>query len=617
MTKEDLIKLKEKLALLSDDDKKQRDLYLRGLASGEIQGPPVGYPSIDKPWLKFYPELLLKKDSSNLGIYYYVKSRNLNPNMIAINYFGNKITFGDFFERVDRVAKSFMEMGIKKGDVVSLLLANTPENVISLYALSKIGAIANMIDLRQKDVKLVHSINSSDSKMVVTTDLFLQNLDAVADQIQTDKIVVASPFDSMPFPFAPILKLLKGNYKPKNISPLTWRDFEKKGINSNMETDYVPNETDPVCIVHTSGTTGIPKGVVLTNKNFNAMVTEYEDVIVKAKTGDRILCQVPPFLAYSAIMALHLPLSMGVTLEMLPDYQPEKFADNIYKHKTAHAVAGPADWSNFLNSKKVSKRDYSFLVTMGSGSDKIDTKVRHNIDEVLRKAGCQHRVFEGYGMSEVGSAAVTNLPDYIVDESVGIPLVKMNVMIYDNDNQCELPYGSIGEICLSGETMMKEYYNNPDATNDTMRLHPDGKYWIHSGDYGYIDENGNLFLKGRIKRIIVSHEGFKISPLDIENVLMNTGIISDCCVVGAKDVEAGYGSIPIANVVLKENVLCEDVDTVIRELENACAESLTERYRPRKIVIRDSIPLTDVGKKDYRALEDICNDEISNNVKKR
>ena len=617
MIKEDLIKLKEKLSLLSDEEKKQRDLYLRGLASGEIQGPPVGYSSIDKPWLKFYSEDEVKKTTSELGIYDYVRSRNQNNNLIAINYFGNKITFGDFYERVENVAKAFLNAGIGKGDIVSLLLANTPENVICLYALAKIGAVANMIDLRQKDAKLVHSINSSNSKMIIATDLFLENLDAVSNQLITKNIVVASPFDSMPFPLSPILKHLKGNYKAQNITPIKWNEFEKTGKKSNLSTKYVASPDDPVCIVHTSGTTGIPKGVVLTNKNFNAMVAEYDGTVVKAKPGDRILCQVPPFLAYSAIMALHLPLSMGVRLEMLPDYQPEKFADNIYKHKTAHAVAGPADWNNFLSSPKIAKRDYSFLVTMGSGSDKIDTQVRHRIDEVLAKTGSKNHVFEGYGMSEVGSAAVTNLPNYVVDDSVGIPLSKMNVMIYDNENDCELPYGSVGEICLSGETMMQKYYDNPEATLQTMKKHSDGKYWVHSGDYGYVDENGNVFLKGRIKRIIVSHEGFKISPLDIENVLMNTGLISDCCVVGAKDVEAGYGAVPIANVVLNDNVSCDDVDLIIKELNEACSESLTERYRPKQIMIRDSIPLTDVGKKDYRALEDICNSEIESVDKKR
>ncbi len=602
---------------MTKEEQKEHDLYLRSLALGEIQGPLTGYSSIDKPWLKHYPAELIEKDVSDMGIYDYMRSRNHNQNLIAINYFGNKITFGDFFKRIDTVAKAFMEMGIQEGDVVSVLLANTPENVICLYALNKIGAIPNMVDLRQKEDKLVHSINDTDSKMIIATDLFLSNLDEIANEINVDKVVVSSPFDSMPLPLEKLLKLTKKQYKPQNLSYIKWKDFEKKGLKSTKESNYVPKPQDPACIVHTSGTTGIPKGVVLPNKSFNAMVLEYDDVIVKAKLGDKILCQVPPFLAYSAIMALHLPLSLGVTLEMLPDYSPEKFADNIYKHKTAHAVAGPADWSNFLTDKKVPKRDYSFLVTMGSGSDKIDTNTRHKIDETLAKSGCKHRVFEGYGMTEVGSAAVTNLPYYIVDESVGIPLVKMNAMVYDNEAECELPYGSIGEICLSGETMMKEYYKNPEATAETIRLHSDGNYWVHSGDYGYIDENGNLFLKGRIKRIIVNHEGFKISPLDIEKVLINTNLVSDCCVVGVDDIQYGCGAVAVANVVLSPEASCEDPAEIESQLRFVCEKALTERYRPERIVIREELPRTDVGKIDYRSLEKICTEEAKSKVLKK
>lgn len=615
MTKEELIKLKEKISKLSEAEKKQRDLYLRKVAIGEIEAPLVGYASIDKPWLKYYPEDLILKNVSEKSIYNYMKDCIKNPNLIAINYFGNKITFGDFIKRVDIISRAFLEMDIGRGDIVTLLLANIPENVMCMYALNKIGAIPNMVDLRQKEDKLVHYINSTNSKMVITTDLFLQNLDEVAEKINTNKVVVVSPFTSIPMPFGALLSLTNKQYKPKNLSTISWKKFEKMGKKSNKISNYQSDSNDPACIVHTSGTTGNPKGVVLTNRSFNAMVLEYKDVIVKAKDGDRILCQVPPFLAYSAIMDLHLPLSMGVTLEMLPTYEPEKFADNIYKHKTAHAVAGPADWNSFLTNPKVTKRDYSFLVTMGSGSDKIDTQKRHEIDATLAKAGCKYRVFEGYGMTEVGSAAVTNLPYHIVDDSVGVPLSKMSIMIYDNDMECELPYGEIGEICISGETMMKEYYNNPEETANVIRLHPDGKYWVHSGDLGYINKDGNLFLKGRIKRVIVNHQGFKIVPTDIEKILMSSELVNSCCVVGIKDVENGYGSIAVANVVLNQNVI--DDDSIIQRLMRLCQEHIGERYRPKKIIIRDSLPLTDAGKIDYRSLESQCEQDINGFAKKK
>lgn len=607
MTKEELISLKKKLATLSEMEEKKRNLYLRKVSNGEIAGAMTGYPSVDRPWLKYYPEELIMKDASDLGIYEFLQSQNKNRNLIAINYFGRKYTYEELFRRIDNTAKAFMEMGIHEGDVVTLLLANTPENVISIYALNKIGAIPNIVDLRQKDDKLVHSIRSADSKMILATDLFLKNLDDVADQIGDNRIVVTSPFDSMPMPLEGILKLSKKQYKPKNFSFVKWKDFEKMGSQSALETPHHPKPDDPACIVHTSGTTGDAKGVLLTNKNFNTMFLEYDKIIVDSRPGDKVLCHVPPFLAYSAIMAIHVPLSMGVTLQMLPYYQPEKFAANIAKYKIQHAVAGPADWYNILSDPKVPKRDYSNLISMGSGSDKIDTLKRHEIDQRLHDAGCRHHIFEGYGMTEVGSAAVTNLPYHIVDDSVGVPLCKMNVMIYDNENDCELPYGEVGEICFSGGTMMKEYFKNPEATEHTIRLH-DGKYWVHSGDLGYMNPDGNIFLKGRIKRIIIRHDGIKISPLDLENVIMASGLVDNCCVVGVPDLEHGRGSIPIANIVEKEDSSMSE-EELIQKIHDACKKGLGDNYLPKKVVIRESLPLTPVGKVDYRSLEKTCSEE--------
>lgn len=599
MTKEALIELKKKISKLSEKEKKERDLYLRKLATGELQGPPIGYASIDKPWFKFYNEEAICAEPSVLSIYEVLKENNRNNKGNAINYFGRKISYNQLIKRVDKVANAFISMGVKPGDIVTLSLPNIPENVICLYALNKIGAIANMIDLRLKGEKLKNAVNSTGSKFLISTDLFIENLNEVYEDLNVEKVIIASPFDSMPAPLKFILKRLKKIAKTDKIIYDLWDDFEDLGnVQLSSKIEYKSKPETPICILHTSGTTGSPKGVVLTNMTFNAMVTEYKDNIVRVEPGDKILCQVPPFLAYSAIMAIHLPLSLGIQLEMLPDYNPEKFADNIYKHKTNHAVAGPADWSSFLENEKVSKRDYSFLKTLGSGSDKIDTEKRHKIDEKLKR---KFGVMEGYGMTEVGSAAVTNLPEYIVDDSVGIPLSKIIVGIFSPDTGEELGYGQTGEICFNGLTMMKEYFNNPDATSETIREHSDGTKWIHSGDIGYMDENGNVFLQGRIKRIIVRHDGIKIFPTDIEKVISKLPFVLDCCVVGIPDDEHGYGFIPVANVVLNGNCNSEEL---IAEILTNCQSQLGEKYLPKKILIVDELPLTDVGKVNYRKLEE-------------
>lgn len=591
---------------LTINDEKLRDLHLRKLALGEIQGPPTGKASVDKVWLRYYGESAILSDISDKSIYNFMKHSNENNDFaVAINYFGKKITYGQLFDKIDRVAKSFLNIGVRFGDKVTLSLANTPENTICLYALNKIGAIANMIDLRLKGDKLVDAINSVDSKTIITTDLFVNNLEEIVEKTNLKNIVVASPGESLPLAIKPLYKVQSKvpTYGFK-LKYETWKNFYKRGIN-NSDYVYESNSNDPVCVLHTSGTTGSPKSVVLTNKNFNAMVCQYTHSGLVFAKGDRFLSQVPTFLAYSSLMAIHLPLSLGMTLIMLADYQPEKFANNIMRYRINHAVAGPADWCNFLDNKKARKKDFSYLSTAASGSDKIINEKKNAVNDLLLKGGAKNKIIEGYGMTEASSAVITNLPQINIENSVGIPLSKMNICIYDNDNEKELSYGEVGEICFSGPTVMKEYYNNLDETNNVLRVHSDGKVWLHTGDLGCVDLDGLLYLKGRIKRVIVRHDGIKISPYDIEKIINSLDCVNECCVVGTDDKENGSGEVPAANIVFVGNSVYSD-EELLEFVENACKSQLGTKYLPKYYRKCDALPLTSVGKVDYRKLELEC-----------
>ena len=614
MTKEELLELKKKIAKMSEEEQNLRNLKLRAIGLGEENGEKTGYASIDKPWLKYYTKESITRGISNKSIYQFMKTQNEEKqDLIAIDYLGRKITYGELLERIDDVSKSFQKLGVKEGDIVTLSVANIPENVISFYALNKIGAIANMIDLRLKGDKLVDAINSLDSKYLVTTDLFLENLDNEKEKLNLNGIIVTSPFDSLQMPLNNIIKFTNRiKYDKRQYIP--WNQFEKMGKERKVKDADVDQE-DVACILHTSGTTGNPKRVMLTNKNFNAMVSQYNNSVVTTQEGERYLSQVPPFLAYSALMAIHLPLSYSLRIEMLPNYEPDKFARNIYKLKTKHALAGPADWNNFLADKKVPKRKYDFITTLGSGSDKLAEESKQAINELLASCGCTAKILEGYGMTEVGSAAVTNLPNHIVPNSVGVPLPKVIVGIFDEETNEEKKYNEIGEICFQGPTMMKGYYNNPEATKETIKEHDDSTLWLHSGDLGYIDENGNIYLKGRLKRIIVRHDGIKVSPYDLEKVISKVESVENCCVVGKPDQEHGFGSIPVAAVVLKDEFLSQ-TDEELEKIMNTCKSQLGEKYIPREIIPFEELPLTPVGKVNYREVEKIVSENKQKSIKK-
>ena len=608
MNKEDLIKLKKKIYELSYEEKTKRYKYLRDISVGNLYGPQVGYSEIDKPWLQFYDEKLFEVTVPNMSAYdFMARSNKDNMENVALYYFGKKYTYKDLIDNIAKTENALRANGVKKGDVVTIAIPNVPENVFIFYALNKIGAIANMVDLRLKDDLLINAITGVNSKLMFGCDLFLENINSIIDKTNLEKVVVVSPADSLPPLVKQFYQLSNRTKKIENSKFQMWKDFSLEKPKYEVIREVVDGNTD-ACILYTSGTSGLPKGVIHTNNTFNNMATQIKYLNVDYVKGERFMNQVPPFLAYNLILSTHMPLSLGLDIIMLPDYEPDKFAEHVMKYKINHVLAGPADWTNFLENDNVNRKNLSHLKLMASGSDKINPKTKDDINAKISSRGGEHRVLEGYGQTEVGSAAVTNLPNLDVRDSVGVPYPKMSVAIFDDDNN-ELPYGSIGNICITGPTMMSGYYNNEEETKETMQKHADGTVWVHTGDIGYMDERGVLFLKGRKKRLIIRHDGIKISPSDIEKVLDALDCVCASCVVGVDDLKHGSGHVPYVNVVKSPDTSLTD-NQILEAIKEECGKKLTEKYCIDKIEILDEFPLTPVGKVDYRKLEKICNEKI-------
>ena len=562
----------------------------------------TGYPSIDKPWLKYYSKDAVNSPLPEGSIYEYLLAHNKHAlDDLAISYFGRKYSFREMFRQIDRTADAFAAIGVKKGDIVDLLLPNTPENIFCIYALNKLGATADMIDLRAKGDDLIHYLNESCATVAVICNLYEDNVYEILGNTTITTCIVGSPFDSMP---VGLKLILKSNHFRKRIGKtrpdcaVSWHQFLKKGVSA----DRIPVGTmdDVACIFHTSGTTGASKGVMLTNLNFNAMHTHVSMSGLRAVPGESFFNQVPPFLAYNALSAMHDPLAQHLTLIVRPDYRPDLFGANINKFKPNQAMAGPADWTNLYEYTKTKGKpvDYSFLTSCISGSDSLSQPLKDEINRLLQSSGAQSLILEGYGMTEIGAAACINLPQRYVDGSVGVPLPFNLFCAYDNENEKELPYGEIGEICMCGPTVMKGYYHNPEETAHALRKHADGRIWLHSGDLGYISEDGDVFLQGRLKRVIVRHEGFKVSPFQLEKTIASHPLVHSCCVVGVPDTIHGHGHLPVAFVVLKDNN-----PQALEEIRALCESTYSERYWPIDYRQIKSLPLTPNGKVDYRALE--------------
>ena len=620
MNKEDLIKYQQKIKELNEEEKKLRDLYLKELANGTLQGPSLQEMSITKPFLKYYDDREITADMPDCSIYEYIYNRN-NDNLdhVALDYYGKQITYRELFENIDKAEKMFINNGVKPGDIVSMSVPTTPETVYMFYALNKMGAISNMIDPRTSPEQIHEYVNEVDSKLFVGIDLYDKKFIKALKGTSVEKTILISAGSSMPNGLMKGIANTAGLFKKEighDIPTTTYNHeiFAAKDI--EIPKSVKVKADDVVTIVHTGGTTGKSKGVQLTNKNLNASSLQAEHTGYNLTPDDTWLNIMPPFIAYGVGNGLHLPLSVGMKVVLIPRFDPRKFADYILKYKPNEMAGVPSHYERFIRSPKLEGVDLSFLKAPIVGGDSMNPELEKEVTEFLRAHGCKSGVLKGYGMSEV-SAAVS-LPTTTGEnklKSVGVPFSHTKIGIFnyeldENDREIvpednyyeELAPGQIGQVCMSGPNTMKGYYENPVETDYVLRKHADGETWVHSGDLGYMDKDGRLFILDRMKRIIVRHDGFKIFPSVIKDIIADNPAVALCEVIGVRDYSHVQGKLPKAFIVLKDEYLDKE-DAVMHQINRECAEKLSEYYLPITFETRRELPLTLIGKVDYKALE--------------
>lgn len=604
MTKEQLIELKKKIAGLSEEDKKLRNLYLRGLANGEIQGPPVGYASIDKPWLKYYSETTIVADMPRMTIYEYIKNKNANGlDRIAVEYFGNKLTYRELILKIDECAQSLVALGVKKGDIVTICMPTTPEMVFMFYALSKIGAISNMIDPRKSTKEIEEYVNEVDSKVFLGIHVAEEKYISLKEHTSVEDIIICTPYESFFRPLGSILKF-KDNIKKKNRvrNSISWREFINLGKKSIAnEVEY--KENMPVTIVHTGGTTGKAKGVVLSNENINIGARQCEISGLDFKDRGTWLDIMPPFIVYGVGNGLHLPLSMGMKVILMPSFDPAKYDEILLKHRPNYMAGVPSHYGYLLQSDKMKGADLSFIKTPIVGGDKMDYTLEQQVNEFLKSHNCGTKIIKGYGMSEVDAAVSVCINGEINRaRSVGIPLSQTVIGVFDPDTDEELYYNEHGEIRISGPNVMLGYYNNPLEEEKILHCDENGTRWIYSGDSGYYDDDSYLYVDGRYKEMIIRPDGFKVYPNSIEEVILLHNDVSECKVVGCRDFTERQGDLPKAFIILKSGVVYSQ--KIIDEIKELCQTHLAEYSLPFDYEVLEKFPTTSIGKINTIALRE-------------
>lgn len=560
------------------------------------------YASQAKPWLKYYDQKFIDQTLPALSAFEYVCQRSKNHlNDTALEYYGRKFTYADLIVNVKKTAAALRGAGVKKGDIVTVVSIMTPEIIALFYAADMIGATLNLVDPRYSVEGIREYIEEVDSHLLVCLNVVYERCRQAAKRTNVEKVIVLSPADSLPPVMAVGYKLTTPDKNKYASNVIRWKQFIKGG--EGQSTAAEPYDPDHACVVvHTGGTTGSPKGVMLTDDCFNGIALQFQAYPKLFHRGQKLMNVMPPFIAYGFACGIHLPLVLGFTVIIIPNLDPAKLGSLVLKYKPEHMFGVPTHYQQLAADPKLRDKDLSFIINYAAGGDSLSRGAEQTVNDFLAAHGARYPIAKGYGMTEVSSAATVAAGLDNKPGSVGIPMVNTIIAAFEPGTDRELPIGQRGELCISGPCLMKGYYNKPEETAILLRRHPDGRVWAHTGDMGYLDEDGFVFLDSRIKRMIIRHDGFKVFPSMIENVVSRHPAVHQCSVVGCADKDHVQGRLPFVYIVLKADTTAKKKQ-VIRELERMCAEELPEYVQPVAYKFISSMPMTPVGKVDYRQLE--------------
>ncbi len=553
------------------------------------------------PWHKYYKQGDEKIELNDKTIYEYLEEAALQyPKLPAIEYFGKQTTFKGFLNQIEICAKSFKKIDIKKGDVVTICMANTPEALIAFYALNKIGAIANMIHPLSAEEEIKNYLINNRTKALVAIDLCFEKIENILNETNVQKVILVSAKDSMPILLNVGYELTQGRkvQKPKqsNDTYIFWKDFFKLGKTKDLIETVTGAKDTPAVILHSGGTTGDPKGIVLSNGNFNGLVEQSKIVFASVLPGETVLTILPLFHGFGLGVCTHTPLCKGVKVTLVPQFNSRQFDKLLYKTKPNLIFGVPTLYEALINCNNVKNLDLSKVKYVISGGDCMSETLNEKVNNYLKEHGCKVKVSQGYGMTESLAATACALDKANKQGSIGIPFPGNYYKIIDPETRKTLGPNQDGEICVNGPTVMLGYLDNEIATNESLQIHDDGYVWLHTGDIGYMDEDGVFFYKQRLKRMIIS-SGYNVYPSYIENIILQHPAVLSCTVIG---IPHQYKvEVPKAFIVLKNDYHGLNPKGSIKKF---CEKHLSKHSVPYEFEFRKSLPKTLIGKVDFKKL---------------
>ena len=538
----------------------------------------TGYPSIDRPWLSYFSKEALEDPLPQMSLFEYLYENNkYNLDSDALNYMGHKISYRELFKRIDEAAKAFLAQGVREGDIVSILTVASVPCVICFYALNKIGAVVDYINVLSTAKDLVKFFRSNKSRVVVSADIFMNKTLLAAKAIDVDE-----------------------SYLQDDIV-LTWDKFIATGAHV-PDITYQKDPSKPALLAHTGGTTGFPKAVVLSDNAMNAVAFQYHYIFHLDLKESVFLDLVVPFVVYGSLINMHMPLTMRSTVVLIPNFDADDWPEYFNKYKPNYLTAIPNYVAPMLNNPRMRNVNLDCLKVIAVGGEGAGNALEVDLNRFLKRHGSKAKLLKGYGMTEMSASACTAFGDVNALGSVGAPLPRNQVQIVNPDTGLECKYNEIGEICFQGPGQMMGYMNDPEEMKTVYRKHSDGTYWLHTGDLGYMNRRGLLYIVGRIKRaILTQYKGtaYRIYPNVIEDILMSHPAVREACIVKLHEDRRGRTK---AYIALNDHNRVDE-EEIERELRSYCDNEMAEYMRPFLYEFRGSLPLTPAGKVDYKLLE--------------
>lgn len=523
------------------------------------------------------------------------------PDYTAYEFMGKKTSYAVMWEKILACARALKAIGIREGDRVTICMPNAPQTVCMFYAVNMVGAIANMVHPLSAESEIAFYLRDSKSVAALTLDQFYPKFEKVCQAVDLPHLIIASVKDELPILKKVGFSLTSGRKLPKVSSKgniMTWHDFLRRG--EHVEIFQVKREAKaPAVILYSGGTTGVTKGILLSNLNFNALAAQIIATNPFFRPGDTMLAIMPMFHGFGLGVSIHSMIANGGHCILVPRFTPKSYAQLIKKHRPNLIAGVPSLFEALLRIEDMKSVDLSCLEGVFSGGDSLSAELKKRFDTFLKEHGASVTVREGYGTTECVTASCLTPIHKQKEGSIGIPFPDTYYKIVKPGTTEEVPYGEEGEICLTGPTMMLEYVNQPEETANTMRKHEDGLTWVHTGDLGVMDDEGFVYFRQRIKRMIITN-GYNVYPSQLENILDGHEYVHMSCVIGVPD--------PVkiqrvkAFVVLKKGYV--PTEACKKTLMEYCRKHIARYAMPSDIEFRDDLPKTLVGKVAYRVLED-------------